>query len=68
MEDAPTKKKRCSFCQKRATILMECNACKHHFCIKDRLPEGHQCPALEHWKKTNPIVLPKIVPMKIDKV
>lgn len=61
------KKKRCSFCHKASVILVECNRCKQHFCIKDRLSESHQCPALSFTTEEK-IILPKIVPMKIEKV
>lgn len=63
------KKQRCTFCHKPALILMECEACKHLFCIKDRLAEDHSCTSIQYWKETKPrMELPKIVPLKIDKV
>ncbi len=43
---------RCHFCGKAESLPFTCKFCGEKFCSDHRLPENHQCPGLEEFKKT----------------
>ena len=61
------KKPRCHHCQKKSVLQMQCSYCHLHFCIADRLPEVHQCEAINLCQK-NDLVLSKIAFSKLEKI
>ena len=59
---------RCGKCRKKIILAVECRHCFQPFCVSDRLPEVHACPAM-HMFRHNDISITKIVPSKqVDKI
>lgn len=42
---------RCHFCGRAESLPFTCKFCGEKFCSDHRLPENHQCPGLEEFKK-----------------
>jgi predicted nucleic acid binding AN1-type Zn finger protein len=59
---------RCGKCKKKIILAVECRHCFQPFCVSDRLPEVHACPAM-HMFRHNDITMTKVVPTKqVDKI
>jgi hypothetical protein len=61
------KKPRCHHCHKKSILQMQCSYCHFHFCVSDRLPEVHQCEAINLCQK-NDLKLSKISFSKFEKI
>ena len=52
----------CHLCNKKLPLLQFKCKCDNYFCIKDRLPEVHNCtydyktPGIEKLRKDNPVI------------
>jgi predicted nucleic acid binding AN1-type Zn finger protein len=54
----------CDRCDKKLILKFFCKMCHSFFCLKHRLPEIHECPNIEDYKKEK-VNLMKCVANKI---
>lgn len=45
----------CDICGERESMPYHCRHCGGTYCSEHRLPEAHNCPALDNWEQSGPV-------------